>query len=103
MRHRVVRQYLGKQSHRRACVTRIAGSDFGGRDDFRVGVNRDVPFIAIETTCRRFVAVPRFRVDRRDNAVRRYAAQNSKRTVLSLLEVLAYNCGEEFRRRLHLC
>jgi hypothetical protein len=57
-------QHVAHQGGCRLCVTRVACSHLGRRDELRVRGDSDVALLAVEATRGGLVAMPRFRVDR---------------------------------------
>jgi len=60
----VIKQRLG-----RFCIARVGSGNLGGRDDLRIGIDRDMALVSVESASGRLVAVPCLRVDRRDDSV----------------------------------
>jgi hypothetical protein len=56
------------------------------RDELRVGVDRDVPLVAVEVPRVGLVSVTRLEIHRGDDAIGSDAARDAKRVVIGLVE-----------------
>jgi hypothetical protein len=84
-----------------AGVSGVARGDGGGGDDLGIGVDANVSFVAVESTCDGLRPVPGLRVDGGDHPVFRDPPRDPKHPRLVLIEVLTEHGGQQRRRLGH--
>src|SRR5205085_3425793 len=75
-------------------VAGVAGGDRGRGDDFTVGVDGDVAFVAVETAVVGLVPVPGLRIDGGDDPVRGDPPRDPQRAVRTGFQVLTQDGGQ---------
>ncbi len=97
-RRRRLGQHVHYQLVANAAISDVSRGHGGRGDDLGVWVDRDVPFVPVETTSGRLVTVTSFRIHRRYHAILGHAPSDPKHPVVSLLQILPDHRRHELGR-----